>query len=116
MFSWLTKKLVIITLLLVGCAGVSRNCTGWSNSAFGADWVVVQLSALDGKPIRCWQLENTSMVNEQNSDGIYWKDSSTGNMVHISGFYNRVQVLNKQWDKAFEQIGISSAKRCNELK
>jgi hypothetical protein len=73
----------------------------------GADWVVVQLSAYDGKPIRCWELEGVSVTNEHNSDGIYWRDNTTGNLIHISGLYNRVMVVNGRWDAAYFQVGVT---------
>jgi hypothetical protein len=54
-------------ILLAGCAGFSRDCSSCNASAFGSDWIVVQLGA-PGTVVRCWKLENTAMDNESNTD------------------------------------------------
>ena len=92
-------KIWLPILFLAGCAGFERNCASWSAQSFGADWVVVQLAA-PGQVVRCWKLTDTSIANEEHSDGIYWKDPQ-GHLVHISGWYNRVQV-NTQFRKSEE--------------
>lgn len=98
----------LFALLFVGCAGVSRSCSSCNAEEFGADWVIVQMD-LNGTPFRCWELPNTSVTNESQSDGVYWKDSVTGNLVHLSGHYNRVQVVGGNWDRAFEDLGLTKA-------
>lgn len=51
---------------------------------------------------------------------IYYKKSLTsyyilnGNMVHISGFYNYVQVRTGQWETAFHQLGLTEG-LCKQL-
>ena len=75
-------------LLLGGCASLNRGCSSWRAESFGGDWVVVQFR-MDGSAFNCWKLENVSITNEGHSDGIYWKDSATSHLVHISGWYNR---------------------------
>jgi hypothetical protein len=72
------------------------------------------MSAVDGKPIRCWKLKNASLSSESQSDGIYWKDTENGNMMHIAGLYNYAQVRNGQWESAFRQLGLTEA-FCDEL-
>lgn len=102
----------ILFLFLAGCAGMSRSCSSCNAGAYGADWLVVQYRN-DGTPISCWRLETTSISNEDHSDGIYWVDGKSGNLVHISGWYNRVQVERRQWDHAAKNLGIELA-QCNE--
>lgn len=104
----LRKILLTATVaLLPACAGFSRGCSSSLAENFGADWVVVQL-AFNGQPFRCWALTNVSITNEPSSDGIYWKDTA-GNLVHISGLYNRVQVINNQWPQAYQTLGLTEA-------
>lgn len=100
----------IAMLLLTGCAGWDRSCSSSCATSFGADWLIVQYR-FDGEPINCWQLNNTSVTNEPSSDGIYWKDSSTGHLVHISGWYNRVQVENGNFETAAAVVGVD-VNRC----
>src|SRR6185436_5580716 len=101
-----TSRLVLVlALVLGGCAGMDRGCSSCTAESFGADWVVVQMDYL-GRPFRCWALHNTSIANEQHSDGIYWVDEH-GNLVHISGLYNRVQVMRHRWKEAYAQVGLT---------
>jgi hypothetical protein len=83
---------------------MERGCSSWGAENFGADWIVVQFDMM-GKPFNCWILEGKSVTNEPASDGIYWTDVS-GNLVHISGWYNRVQVNNGSWAKAAKSLGV----------
>lgn len=92
-------------LLLVGCAGTMRSCQSCEAENFGANWIVVQYKT-DGNPINCWRLNAVSVVNEEHSDGIHWLESS-GHLVHISGWYNRVQVKGQDWSGAADSIGIN---------
>ena len=87
-----------------GCEGAMRSCSNTNANSFGADWVVVQYN-YDGSLLNCWELQDTSIANEESSDGIYWL-SSEGHLVHISGFYNRVQVVDGKWVSAMNEIGI----------
>ena len=101
------KKVISYTCLLFlgGCAGLSRSCSSCNAESFGADWIVVQHSSMTGQTIKCWQLRNVSVSNEEGSDGIYWKDEH-GNLVHISGNYNRVQINNGKWKEAADSMDI----------
>jgi len=92
-------------LFLGGCAGLSKDCSSCSAESFGADWVIVQQSSLTGQAIKCWQLHNVSVSNEAGSDGIFWKDEH-GNLVHISGNYNRIQVLNGKFKEAADSLDV----------
>lgn len=98
----------------IGCAGMQRGCSSCNASSFGADWIAVQYNAT-GEPINCWQLPNTSVDNESQSDGIYWLDKNTGNLVHISGWYNRVQVNDRRWEEAAKSLGVD-LNRCKDGK
>lgn len=115
-FSSLGKRIATYALVgsLVGCAGIQRSCSSCAAENFASDWIVVQYD-LKGKPINCWKLPNTSITNEQGSDGIYWLDSNTDNLVHISGWYNRVQVSRGQYDDAAKSLGIELS-RCEDGK
>ena len=99
---------VVMLLGLAACAGMDRSCTSWSATHLGADWVVVQNGA-DGTPYHCWELHGASIANEEHSDGIYWLDETTGNLVHIAGQYSRVQVIGGHWDKGFASLGLTRA-------
>lgn len=106
-------RLVSYLLLagLTACAGMQRDCSGCAAENFGADWIVVQHRA-DGGILRCWRLTGTAITNEEHSDGIWWK-SPEGHLVHISGWYNRVQVSEGDWTSAARQLGLSDdAREC----
>lgn len=96
----------LAALTVVGCAGINRSCSSCVAENFATDWIVLQYD-FSGKPINCWKLSNTSITNEQSSDGIYWLDNSTKNLVHISGWYNRVQVERGAWKEAAKSIGVN---------
>ena len=85
------RFMLLLLLYMMGCAGWGRQCSSCTAESFGADWIVLQYG-MDGKPINCWVLEDTSIDNEGASDGIYWLDRNEGHLVHISGWYNRVQL------------------------
>lgn len=96
---------ILCLLLLTACAGTQRGCASFNAENFASDWLVVQYG-FNGVPINCWKLPNTSISNEGNSDGIYWLDANTGNLVHISGWYNRVQ--GRSWDTSAKSLGIDA--------
>jgi hypothetical protein len=96
----------VLMFAMVGCAGIERSCSSCMAQSLGSDWIVVELREMDGTPYRCWQLKDTSISNEEGSDGIYWV-TDDGNLVHVSGSYDRVQVENGQWDEAFAEINMT---------
>lgn len=98
-------------VLMTACAGTMRECSAGCATSFGADWIIVQYKA-DGAPVNCWRLSGDSVANEHGSDGIWWK-SNDGHLVHISGWYDRVQVAGGNWEGAASQLGIELAK-CGE--
>src|SRR5579885_3623103 len=71
---------IFALLFLTGCAGWQRDCNSSMASTFGSDWIVVQYG-FDGKPINCWELKNTAITNEPQTDGIFWQEPS-GHLVH----------------------------------
>jgi len=75
----------------------------WASAA-GANWIIVQYN-MNGQPLAAWKLTDVSVSNEQNSDGIYWKEGS-GHLVHISGWYNRVQVAGNDYAGAAKLLGV----------
>jgi hypothetical protein len=100
----------VVTLLVIGgCAGIERECSSIWASNVGADWIVVQYK-MDGTPIFCWRLVDVAIRNEDRSDGIMWKDSRTGHLIHLSGWYNRVQVDKGAFESAAQLIGADAAK------
>jgi hypothetical protein len=103
----------IVAILFVamagGCAGLSRGCSSCNAGAFGSDWVIVQYD-YQGQPINAWKLVGVSVANEDASDGIYWKDNATGHLVHISGWYSRVQVSGGDFDGAARLLGVELSK------
>lgn len=100
---------VLLFLVLSGCAGFWRGCADFRATNFGSDWVVVQYR-YDGTAFHCWKLRDTSISNENSSDGIYWQDSKTRHLVHVSGWYNRVQVFGGDYDGAGALLGVEAAK------
>lgn len=99
------KWLYLVLFLMTSCAGFNRGCASCNAGAFGSDWIVVQYK-MDGTPINCWRLHDTSVSNEQQTDGIYWLDPESNHLVHISGWYNRVQIKNANFESAAKLIGI----------
>jgi len=97
-------------ILFMGCAGMSRKCSSCTAGYVGADWLVVQYTN-DGRVMKCWKLTRVSMVNEEASDGVYW-EGSDGNLIHISGWYNRVQVSGDRWKAAAAHLGIVDQSAC----
>lgn len=97
----------ILFVGIAGCASIDRGCASCSADNFGADWVVVQMDN-DGRPYRCWELQGTSIASES-GDGVYWKDDKSGNLVHISGHFNRVQVKGGNWGHAYATLGLTAA-------
>jgi hypothetical protein len=105
--------IVLMALVVSGCAGMQRECSSSCASQVGADWVVVQTTQ-DGKPFRCWELRDVSVANEPNSDGIYWQ-SPDGHLVHIANHYVRVQVEHGKYESALSEIGMTRA-QCTTLR
>jgi len=104
---------VLVAILITGCAGVERSCSSTLATELGGDWIIVELRENDGIPYRCWMLEGVSVDNEENSDGIYWQ-TEDGNLIHVSGSYDRVQVEDGKWDEAFAEINMTR-KACEQV-
>ncbi len=100
--------LAVLALALFGCAGLEKSCSSSVAETFGGDWIVVQFD-MKGEPFNCWKMTNVSIDNEDRSDGIYWKNA-TGHLVHISGWYNRVQVKGGDFASAAKSLGVELAK------
>lgn len=114
MKKFLFALLFAFTLFNAGCQGCSREFSSWRATSFGSDWIVVQYQ-FDGQPMNCYQLHSTSISNEQGTDGIYWKDATRGHLVHLSGWYNRVQVAGGDFKSAAKMLGVD-ADKCNNGK
>lgn len=95
-------------IFLAGCAGMERDCSSCSAQAYGANWLIVQYN-YNGEAIQCWKLMNTSVSNEEHSDGIYWK-SPGGHLVHLSGWYNRVQINGTDFESAAKDMHVDLTK------
>lgn len=98
-----------LALLVGGCAATSRGCSRFSAENFGGNWVVAQYR-MDGTAFNCWKLYGVAIVNEPGSDGVYWKDSTSPHLVHISGWYNRVQVVGNDWPAAARLLNVDESK------
>lgn len=107
--NYLKFLFVSLVCVLVSCAGINRGCSSYVAQSFGSDWIVVQYD-MNLEPKCAWKLKNVSIANEQQSDGIYWVDSKTGHLIHISGWYNRVQVVNGLYEEAAGLLGIELSK------
>ena len=105
-------RFLLLLLCFAGCAGFGRQCSSYNAENFGSDWIIVQYG-IDGKPFNCWVLKETSVANETGTDGLYWKDSETKHLVHISGWYNRVQVERGDKGSAAELLGIDLTRCIN---
>ena len=99
---------VLFLIFFTGCAGMQRGCSSACATSLGADWIILQYGA-NGEPINCWKLHGVSVANEENTDGIHWLEN-TGHLVHISGWYNRVQVQGGDYEGAAKSIGIDLSK------
>lgn len=105
------KKILVALgcfLFCVGCAQFTRSCASFRAETFGSDFLVVQFDMV-GRPFNCWKVTR-GVENETASDGIFWQDNM-GHLVHISGWYNRVQVAGGDWAGAARLVGIDVA-RC----
>lgn len=101
------KRLMVVIpfIMLIGCASLGRQCSGCMAEGFGADWIVITRN-MTGDITSCWQLKNTSVDNEHGSDGVWWKDCSYGHLIHISGWYERVQVEKDDFKTAAKQLNV----------
>ena len=108
MKKWI-RNIVLASLLtmVAACAGFERGCSDWGATTFGADWIVVQYD-LNMNPKLCWKLENKSVANETSSDGIYWNNGLYGDLIHVSGHYNFVQVENNNFAGAAKALGVTA--------
>jgi len=103
------SAVIALGLSLAGCGGFWRGFSSWKAAAFSADWIVVQ-NDYQMNPKMCWRLRDTSITNEDKSDGVYWLDPKNSHLVHISGWYNRVQVSGGDWNSAAATLGVDLAK------
>lgn len=94
-----------LLFLLVGCAGTMRDCSSCNAESFGSAWLIVQYN-YDSKPMNCWHYDDVAITTE-GSNGIFWKDPKSGNLIHVSGIaLNRVQISGDNWENASEHLGI----------
>lgn len=105
---------LFIALIMVGCAGIERNCDNSLSQSLGADWVVVELTETDAVPYRCWELHGVSIGSEEGSDGIFWRNEN-GNMIHVAGSYDYVQVDDDNWTAAFREVNLTQ-EICREIR
>lgn len=106
----MTIKHLLGFLFLTGCAGIQRDCSSHVATEFGSDWIIVQYRN-DGTPMNCWKLKNVGVANETGTDGIYWQ-APGGHLVHLSGWYNRVQVSGGNFKEAAMSVGVDES-RCD---
>lgn len=100
---WLVAlSILIVILLAVGPKRMNRYFNSWLAGSYGADWYVA-LYTVDG--VKTWKLENKSVGNETQSDGIFFI-TNNGHVVHISGHYAYIQVHGKKWAEAKSLLGI----------
>ncbi len=102
--------MVALAILAVGCAGLSKDCSKTWASNVGSDWVVVQY-AFDGRPFHCWKLSN-AVVTGTEGGSVDWKDTNHHHLVHITGWENRVQVVNNDYATAAKILGVD-ANQCD---
>jgi hypothetical protein len=102
------KKFLRISLMIfmAGCAGIGKSCSQFGASNFGGDWIVVQYT-FEMKPSHCWKLRDVSLESESGG-GINWKDRSDNHLVHVTGWENRVQVQNGNYQSAGRIVGVDA--------
>lgn len=103
--------LAVLALGLIGCVGFEKSCSSCTAQSFGGDWIIAQFD-MNGEPFNCWKMSSVSVSNEGQSDGIWWK-TPDGHLVHISGWYNRVQVQGGDFSAAAKSLGIDVGKCTN---
>jgi hypothetical protein len=94
--------------VVAGCAGTQRGCASFNAGTFGADWIVVQYS-YDGEPITCWELRGVSVAVDPGND-LHWVDTKSGHLIHLEGWYNRIQVAGGDFVGAAKTLGVDPAK------
>jgi hypothetical protein len=92
---WIIVVVIIIVLLacigfVIGPNRINRFWENYKSDAYGSDWLVIKEN-MNGDAIHYWELKNTSIGNEENSDGIYFLDGNE-DIVHLSGFYTYIEV------------------------
>jgi hypothetical protein len=97
---------------LGGCDGLVKDVSSGFAESFGGDWVITQYSVTTGEVFACYSLQDVSVSNELNSDGINWKDGPA--LMSISAPYNKREVVNGDWEGAYNALGITKAK-CEEV-
>ncbi len=100
-------SVLLLVVLTAGCAGMQKDCAKTSADSFGADWIVVQY-AQDGRPFHCWKLRQT-VVSSSEGGNVDWQDRTNGHLVHLTGWENRVQVVNGDFDGAAQIVGVTAA-------
>lgn len=104
---WVLVSMVLLFLMgVVACmgpAGLKTQMSGWSASAYGSDWLVVQY-AQSGCVISSWELKDEAIQNETSSDGIFFV-SEDGSVVHLSGHYVYVQSPGVKTEEALRGLG-----------
>lgn len=102
-------KILLVALLLfcAGCAGFSKSWSKMGNSMTGSDWIVTQYRQ-DGSPFHCWKLKN-AVVESSEGGNVDWKDPRDGHLVYLTGWENRVQVKDGNFDGAARLIGVNAS-------
>ena len=104
----LSSTMLLWLLVIAGCGvGFKRDCAACWNRFDGADFVVVEVKSFDGTPYRCWELFDVAISSERSSDGIYWQDRETGNLVHVAGSYDYVEVQDGNWAAACAEVNMT---------
>lgn len=106
----LRSSAILLVLLTTACAGTQKQCAAYKASRFGADWIVVQYTQ-DGRPFHCWKLTGVAL-DSGTGGNVDWKDPG-GHMMHITGWENRVQVVDRDFAGAARLVGVD-ASRCGE--
>ena len=73
-------RVLALSVVASGCAGVQKDCANFGASTFGSDWIVVQY-AQDGRPFHCWKLRGASVTSGQGGN-VDWQDTRNGQWHH----------------------------------
>lgn len=99
--------LLLLLTLTVGCAGFNKGCAQFNAGSFGSDWIVVQYAA-DGRPFHCWKLRGASVEGSTGGNVDWQETGANAHLVHLTGWENRVQVVNGDFEGAAKLVGVDA--------
>ena len=84
----IVASIALFVVVVIGPVGIQNKFASWRATAYGSDWLVVQYTGM-GDVQNHWELKNSAIHSEGQSDGIYF--ATTHGVVHLSGHYIYIQ-------------------------